>query len=47
MLPVNLQKMLKKSMYVHKYNTRSCTKGNFEVELKKVIKKMYVNGYNK
>ena len=47
MLPVNLHKMLKKSMYVHKYNTRSCTKGNFEVELKKVIKKMYVNGYNK
>ena len=32
MLPVNLQKMLKKSMYVHKYNTRSCTKGNFEVK---------------
>ena len=31
MLPVNLQKMIKKSMYVHKYNTRSCTKGNFEV----------------
>jgi len=32
MLPVNLQKMLKKSMYVHKYNTRYCTKRNFEVK---------------
>jgi hypothetical protein len=32
MLPVNLQKMLKKSIYVHMYNTRSCTKGNFEVK---------------
>ncbi len=31
-LPVNLQKKIKKSMYVHKYNTRSCTRGNFEVK---------------
>ena len=67
-------------MYVHKYNTRSCTKGNFEIKFcrtktrsmtisvkgvklcndlkieyhnikslqkfKKVIKKIYINGYN-
>ena len=80
MLPMNLQKLFLKSMYVHKYNTRSCTKGNFEVKscrtrtrsmvisvkgvklwndlkieyhnikslqkLKKIIKKMYINGYN-
>ena len=32
MLLVTLQEMFKKSMYVHKYNTRSCTKGNFEVK---------------
>jgi len=32
MLSVNLQKMLKTSMYIHKYNTRSCPKGNFEVK---------------
>jgi hypothetical protein len=30
MLPVNLQ--TKKAMYVHNYNTRSDTKGNFEVK---------------
>ena len=29
MLPVNLQKMLKTSMYDHKYNTTSCTKVRF------------------
>ena len=29
LLPVNLQKMFKKLMYVHKYNTRSCTKDNY------------------
>ena len=32
MLPVNLQQILKIYIYVHKYNTRSCTKGNFEVK---------------
>ena len=32
MLPANLQKYLKKSIYVCKNNTRSCTKGNFEVK---------------
>jgi len=32
MLPVNLQKISKKSMYVQKYNTRSCSKDNFEVK---------------
>ena len=33
MLPVNLEKMFFfKSMYVHKHNNRSCTKGNLEVK---------------
>jgi hypothetical protein len=33
MLPVNLQKMLKNSMYVHKYNTRSVLKASLKLNI--------------